>query len=186
MIFDLFDYILGLLKSTLYFVFYIGKYKFSYFSKISSKSSIRIYNQSRVILKRNVVIRSGSMLRTHKNGCISIGKNSGLNNNCLLTSFESIAIGENTIIGQGVKIYDHDHVYNTTDTIRNAGFTTAPVIIGNNVWIGSDSIILKGSVIEDNCVIAAGSIVTGIVPEKSLYIQKRNKNISKIYIDKAE
>jgi acetyltransferase-like isoleucine patch superfamily enzyme len=44
----------------------------------------------------------------------------------------------------------------------------APVSIGNNVWIGTKSIILPGSVIGDHCVIAAGSIVTGAIPAKSL------------------
>lgn len=177
MIFDLIDYAFGIIKNIMYLFIYLGRYRFSFFSRISSKASVRIYDQGKVNIHKKAVIRSGCILRTHKRGVIVIGENSGLNNNCLLTSFESIIIGNNTIIGQGVKIYDHDHKYKGVSNIKKSGYLIDSVQIGNNVWIGSDCIILKGTVIEDNCVIAAGSIVSGTINKNSLYIQKRNKTI---------
>ena len=56
-------------------------------------------------------------------------------------------------------------------------YICAPVTIGKNVWIGAGTIILKGSAIEDNCIIAAGSVVKGIIPEGSVFMQKRERNI---------
>ena len=180
MLFDLIDYTIGCLKSIIYCILYIGKYRFSVVSKISAKSYIRIYDKGSVILKKGVVLRSGSILRCHKQGVIKLGNGAGLNNNCLLTAFKMIEIGENTILGQSVKIYDHDHVFEQGGDIRKSGFTIEPVKIGKNVWIGSDCVILKGTTIGDNTVIAAGSIVNGDIPPNSLFIQKRNKTINKI------
>ena len=78
-----------------------------------------------------------------------VGKNKG-----------DISIGDNVIFGPGVKIFSENHsfklfekVFRLQEEIRNK------VVIGNNVWIGSNSIILPGVTIEDNAVIAAGSVV---------------------------
>lgn len=49
--------------------------------------------------------------------------------------------------------------------------------IGKNVWIGAGCIILKGTTIGDNCVIAAGSIVTGNVESNNIYVQKKETTI---------
>jgi len=54
------------------------------------------------------------------------------------------------------------------------------VIIGNNVWIGSNVVILKGVKIGDGSVIAAGSLVTKDVPENCLYIEKKQAVIREI------
>lgn len=177
MLFDLFDYSLGLIKNIVYFLVYHGNYMFKTMSKFSSKAQIRIYNQGKIKISSNTVVRSGCILRVHNTGTIILGKGSGLNNNCLLTAFDSIEIGENTILGQGVKIYDHDHIYKRVENIRRSGFETKKVTIGNNVWIGSDCIILKGTVIGDNCVIAAGSIVNGEITNGTLFMQKRSKSV---------
>ncbi len=57
---------------------------------------------------------------------------------------------------------DHDH-----DTV-NGGFVSAPIKIGDNVWIGANSVILKGVTIGNNAIIAAGSIVTKDVPANAI------------------
>ena len=51
-------------------------------------------------------------------------------------------------------------------------YKCAPISIGNNVWIGANSVILRGSSIGDGVVIGAGSVVKGSVPAKTIYIQK--------------
>ncbi|MBZ4299525.1 hypothetical protein LAJ56_16345 [Streptococcus pneumoniae] len=52
-------------------------------------------------------------------------------------------------------------------------FKTAPVMIGENVWIGANSIVLKGVSIGENSVVAAGSVVTKDIPADTIFIQKR-------------
>lgn len=64
--------------------------------------------------------------------------------------------------------------------VKAMHFKTSPIVIGNNVWIAANSIILRGSNIGDNAVIAAGSIVKGTVPANTLYLQKKSKELIEI------
>ncbi|WP_312886635.1 acyltransferase [Paenibacillus foliorum] len=85
-----------------------------------------------------------------------------------------ISIGRNTKIAPNVCINDHDHNYkNTTDGHLIMG----EVIIGENVWIGSNVVVLRDTVIGDNAVIAAGSVVKGNVPANTLFLNKRENKI---------
>lgn len=109
-------------------------------------------------------------------GCnISLGANSLINMNCTLLDTGRIIIGDNTLIGPDVKIYTAVHpllpnerIY-TDKTGKTAICTqTAPVKIGNNVWIGGGTIILPGVTIGDNTVIGAGSVVTTPIPANAV------------------
>ncbi len=85
-------------------------------------------------------------------------------------SKKKILIGENCVIASGVNIIDSNgHILLSTD--RTKGRDNAEeIIIGNNVWIGLNATILKGSIIGENSVIAAGSVVKGIFPPNSLIV----------------
>ena len=70
-----------------------------------------------------------------------------------------------------------------TTTIEKSvgGYKASPVSIGNNVWVGANSVILRGVEIGDNCVIAAGTIVTkGNYPADTLIINDRKLSITTI------
>jgi acetyltransferase-like isoleucine patch superfamily enzyme len=75
---------------------------------------------------------------------------------------QSITIGDTCMFGPQVAIRDDDEHY-----IGN-GERTAPVSIGDNVWVGTRAIILKGVTIGDGAVIAAGSVVAKDVPAHSM------------------
>ena len=71
-------------------------------------------------------------------------------------------------------MYDHNHCYkNQDESIKEQGFTVAPVSIGKHCWIASNVIILKGVTIGDNCVIVAGCIVYKDVAAGSVMINKQ-------------
>lgn len=101
---------------------------------------------------------------------IKIGDNVGMSN-CSLVSKCGISIGSNCKIGGSVKIYDTDfhsldfEIRKTTDN----HVVSRPVTIGNDVFIGAHSIILKGVTIGERSIIAAGSVVTKSVPEDELW-----------------
>lgn len=84
-------------------------------------------------------------------------------------------------ISPNVLIYDHDHNFKVKDGLKNLVYTSSPVIIGNNVWIGANSVILRGTEVGDNSVIAAGSVVKGKIPKGTLVIQQR-KSINKVVL----
>lgn len=108
---------------------------------------------------------------------IHIGDNCEINMNCVFLDCNRITIGNNTGIGPSVQIYAVTHPVNPTERLSNIEkedfpcswkISSAPVTIGNNVWIGGGSIILQGVTIGDNSVIAAGSVVTKSIPPNVL------------------
>ncbi|MGG7162800.1 sugar O-acetyltransferase [Clostridium ihumii] len=99
---------------------------------------------------------------------IYFGNNCEVNMNCTFLDDNKITIGNNALIAPNVQIYTAFHPTNAKDrfgkTKEDGSFEfcktkTAPVVIGDNVWIGG-AIIMPGVTIGDNVVIGAGSVVT--------------------------
>lgn len=106
---------------------------------------------------------------------VKISDNVSFNNYCSVCAFKEITIGEGTIFGENVKIYDHNHIYkDPTIAIKHQGYTSAPIHIGKHCWIGSNVTILKGVKIGDNCVIGAGCVIYKDVSANSVVINKQN------------
>lgn len=117
----------------------------------------------------------GMHITIENNGKLRIGNNCFFNHNCSITCLGSVQVGNDCIFGEGVKIYDHDHNFNRGEVrFRNQGYNTGSISIGNNCWIGSNTLILTGVTIGDNVVIAAGSVVTKSIPNDTILIQKKD------------
>lgn len=111
---------------------------------------------------------------------IVIGDDGWLNNSTSLCAVQSIRIGDRCRIGDLVAIMDTDfHEINPASRDRSVG-TVKPVTIGNNVWIGSRAMILKGASIGDNSVIGAMSVVTSNIPANCVAAGVPAKVIRKI------
>ena len=99
-----------------------------------------------------------------------------------LTSLDFIKIGNNVQITEGVKILGHDYSYSVVTNKYNVLYRPQKeTIIGNNVFIGMNSIILMGSNIGNNVIIGAGSVVHGIVDSDSVYAGNPAKKICTLY-----
>lgn len=109
---------------------------------------------------------------------IHIGNNCEINMNCVFLDCNKITIGDNCGIGPNVQIYAVTHPVKPEERLPEnpaADFAfwtsyTAPVTLGNNVWIGGGSVILPGVTIGDNTTIGAGSVVTKSIPANCLAI----------------
>lgn len=108
---------------------------------------------------------------------IYFGNNCEVNMNCTFLDDNRIVIGDNALIAPNVQIYTAFHALNPKERfgeIKDDGSfefcktQTAPVIIGDNVWIGGGSIILPGVKIGNNVVIGAGSVVTKDIPDNTI------------------
>lgn len=97
--------------------------------------------------------------------------------NCTFLDGNVIRIGDNALIAPNVQIYTAFHPANAKDRFgeprEDGSFSfcktrTAPVIVGNNVWIGGGAILMPGVTIGDNVVIGAGSVVTRDIPSDSV------------------
>ena len=105
---------------------------------------------------------------------ISIGQNTFVNTNCMFLDNNKISIGDNGLIAPYVQIYTGIHPLKASERIigngSNSRYLTAakPVVIGNNVWIGGNSVIFPGVTIGNNVTIGAGSIVAKDIPDNVL------------------
>jgi maltose O-acetyltransferase len=99
---------------------------------------------------------------------IYAGKRVYFNVNCVVLDSAKVEIGDHVLFGPGVQLYTATHPVNAKDrlTIELA----KPIKIGNNCWIGGQSIILPGVTIGDGCTIGAGSVVTKDIPDNSLAV----------------
>jgi len=98
---------------------------------------------------------------------IEVGKNCFINYNCTFLDNSKIILGNNVFLAPNVSIYTAGHPLHPD--IRNTGYEYGiDVNIGNNVWIGGNSVICPGVTIGNNVVIGAGSVVTKNIPDWSL------------------
>jgi acetyltransferase-like isoleucine patch superfamily enzyme len=106
--------------------------------------------------------------RKEKRASLIIGAFSTIGARTLINVTEQIIIGDHCLIAWDCDIMDTDFHRLREIDYRASPPIAAPVHIGNNVWIGTRCIILKGVTIGDNSVIAAGSVVTRDVPGNTL------------------
>lgn len=122
-------------------------------------------------------------LETFAPGRLIIGSRVGLSN-CVISAKTLIQIGSGVFIGGGVQIFDHDFhsLYATYRRLRpDPDIQTRPIVIGDEVFIGTRSIITKGSTIGARSVIGAGSVVSGTVPPDEIWAGNPARFIKKIY-----
>lgn len=108
---------------------------------------------------------------------ITIGKNVFFNTGCSFQDRGGIRIGNGSMLGMNVTIATLNH--GLSIETRNVTYPS-PVIIGENVWIGSNATILPGVTIGDNAVVAAGAVVTKDVPENTVVAGVPAKELRKI------
>ena len=127
-------------------------------SKRYEVGRILIEKGAKLLCDSGVTFRAGCKLGVYNGAELILGKNISLNYNTTLYCRSKIVIGNDTAISQNVVIRDSDvhHIKGTNNS--------APIIIGNHCWIGTNVIILKGVSIGDNSVVGAGSVVTHDIP----------------------
>lgn len=154
---------------------------------------LRLSGKGKIIIGDNVRINSChrfnpigwntyTSIYIQSDASIIIGDRTGMSN-CSLYAAEKIVIGKQVKIGGSVCIYDTDfHSLDHTKRCKSPDpdIKTAPILIGNDVFIGAQSIILKGVKIGDHAIIGAGSVVTKNVPENEVWAGAPAKFIRKL------
>lgn len=113
----------------------------------------------KVIFDGYAEIGHGSKISVGETGQLQLGKNFAITAETAIIAYKQVTFGNDCLLSWDILIMDTDFhpITNARSEIQNP---PAEIIIGNNVWIGCRSLILKGSVIPDGSVIAANSLVS--------------------------
>jgi acetyltransferase-like isoleucine patch superfamily enzyme len=118
-----------------------------------------------ISLADNIIIKEGARVCScNETALIRIGKNTTVGYHTFIFASEKIEIGDDCLIAPFVYIVDSNHGAKKGTNINKQGNETAPIKIGNDVWLGTGSKILRGVTIGDGAIIAAGAIVKDDVP----------------------
>ena len=158
-----------------------------YGKKCNIKGKLYIYGEGKVVIGDNFTFVTsgylnplcrnikGAIYTASDSSIVRIGNNVGMSSTCLW-AHKGITIGDNVNIGADCIIMDndahpHDYIKRRNDYMNRVGWDAyvdeipfAPVVIDDDVWIGSRCQILKGVHIGARSIIAAGSVVTKDIP----------------------
>jgi acetyltransferase-like isoleucine patch superfamily enzyme len=121
----------------------------------------------------NCVLEEGSVFnfaRMDQSGpSILIGDNVFIGYYCEFNISESIVIGNDALIASGCKFIDHNHGIESGTPIHQQPNTGEKIVIEEDVWLGSNVIVLQGVTIGRGAVIGAGAVVTRSVPAGEIW-----------------
>lgn len=152
-------------------------YKLKFGDKVNFEKDVHIGKHTLIYMgpgsklfkiSKSTQIRDFCTFRIEGTGKLIIGENSFINSYCSIGCLGEIIIGNNTMFGEGVRVYDTNHNYKTEALISEQGYQIKQVRIGNNCWIGSNTIILAGVEIGDNVVIGANCTIYKNIPSNTL------------------
>lgn len=149
--------------------------------KYNGFSVIFAFRGSSVEIGSGTVINSGffsnllglyqrAIIIARHGGKVSVGKNCGISGSTIY-AMASVEIGDETLIGANCKIVDNDfHPLEPAKRAANlpADIKKRPIKIGARCFIGMNCLILKGTTLGDECIVGAGSVVSGTFPAGSV------------------
>lgn len=132
----------------------------------SKKSIIRIVNGGKIILKGTVGLSQGVVLLAN-NASLILGNHFRCNYSATIDcSDENIVFGDDVVLGWNVTVRNNDgHIVTQNGNHKKK---SAPVNIGNHVWLCAHSTVLKGVDVGNNCIVAYGSLLTKAVSEDDI------------------
>lgn len=124
---------------------------FRYVFGLNKNFPVSVHFTTQLSSQKNIHIKGGD--KTLKSFSFS--------GNCYFSGYNGIEIGYNVLFGPGIKVISSNHNFKKDrEPVKEN-----PIVIGDNVWIGTNAIILSGVIIGDNSIVAAGAIVTKNVPK---------------------
>jgi acetyltransferase-like isoleucine patch superfamily enzyme len=117
---------------------------------------------------RLVWIGDGTKIRCHE-GEVEIGEKTVLGQECTISAYQRVRIGEQCVIADRAMFIDFDHgVTEVERPIRVQGIYKRDTVVGSNVWVGYGACVLRGVRVGDNSVIGTNSVLTKDVPANAV------------------
>jgi len=131
---------------------------------IGTAVTLKATDGGRIVLGDRVSISKGAVL-VAKRGRLLVGPDGFIGEGAVLVARELLEVGADALIAEHVTVRDQDHGMRDPDRpMRSQEYTTAPIVIGDDVWLGSKSVVLKGVSIGRGAVVGAGAVVTRSLP----------------------
>ena len=129
---------------------------------------LEIGAKGQVDFGRFVWIGDKTKIRCHE-GRVEIGAKTVMGQECTISAYQRVRIGEQCVIADRAMFIDFDHgVVEVERPIRLQGIYKRDVIVGSNVWIGYGACVLRGVSVGDNAIVGTNSVVTKDVPANAV------------------
>ena len=135
---------------------------------LGKRLQLQIGRKGTIRFGRFVWLGDGTKIRCHE-GEVVIGDKTVLGQECTISAYRRVSIGEQCTIADRAMFIDFDHgIVEVDRPIRQQGIYKRDVDIGSNVWIGYNACVLRGVKVGDNAVIGTNSVVTKDVPANAV------------------
>jgi acetyltransferase-like isoleucine patch superfamily enzyme len=129
---------------------------------------LEVGRKGRIEFGRFVWIGDKTKIRCHE-GRVEIGSKTVMGQECTISAYQRVRIGEQCVIADRAMFIDFDHgVVEVERPIRLQGIYKRDVVVGSNVWIGYGACILRGVSVGDNSIVGTNSVVTKDVPANAV------------------
>ncbi len=137
---------------------------------LGGKTYIRMRRNGKIILGNNVSTGTDVWLVSANDAELKVGSNTVLGSYSIFNGGHGLEIGNDCIFAAFVYINSSDHHFAKEQLIREQGFFGAPVVIGDDVWLGGHVFINKDVRIGTGCVIGAGAVVIENIDEYKIAV----------------
>ncbi|MDX6616972.1 MAG: hypothetical protein QOD60_2063 [Solirubrobacterales bacterium] len=132
------------------------------------KLQLQIRKGAEIRFGRFTWIGDGTKIRCHE-GFVEIGAKTVMGQECTISAYRHVRIGEQCVIADRAMFIDFDHsVADVEKPVREQGIYMRDVDVGANVWIGYNACVLRGVTVGDNSVIGANAVVVDDVPANAV------------------
>ncbi len=129
---------------------------------------LQIGRKGRIEFGRFVWIGDGTKIRCHE-GVVEIGDKTVFGQECTISAYQRVRIGEQCVIADRAMFIDFDHgITEVERPIRVQGIYKRDTVVGSNVWVGYGACVLRGVRVGDNSVIGTNAVVTSDVPANAV------------------
>jgi len=152
-------------------------YKYSKYNQMVFEDNVEIRAIERLNVGQNTIIGANSLLHCggrkwcNFKGSIKIGKDSYIGPNSILFGAGEIEIGDNVMLGPGVICVSHQHGFQESSKVmQDQPMEFGKIIVEDDVWVGSNAVVLPNIKISRGSIIGAGAVVTRDIPSFSIAV----------------
>ena len=113
-------------------------------------------------------------------GELIVGEKVFIGRGVVISAHCQVVIGRHTMMGEFVSIHDNDHRMDQAELpVAERGFVAGKLEVGSNCWIGAKAVLVRGSGMQENCVLGAGAVLTRELPAGTTAVGVPAKPVSR-------